>query len=179
MINEQKTVLIKEIKQLKNTLSFQQKVQCSNVIFSKVEQMQAFKDAKIILAYWALPDEVQTSTFILKHEKHKRFILPKVEGNILVLKEFKGMASLNNDNAFGIYEPTGENYLEFDKIDLIIVPGIAFDKQNNRMGRGKAFYDGILNKLAGVKIGVCFDFQLFENIPAAEHDIKMDYVITN
>ena len=66
-----------------------------------------------------------------------------------------------------------------DKIDLVIVPGIAFDKQNNRMGRGKAFYDGILNKLSGVKVGVCFRFQIVENVPTDEHDIKMNYVITN
>lgn len=179
MINERKKQLRKEIKLLKDTFSFEQKIALSEKIFNKLEQMNAFIEAKTIMAYWAMADEVQTSDFILKWAKQKTFILPKVEGDLLLLKEFKGIDSLIKGDGFGIYEPTGEDYNEIDKIDLIIVPGIAFDIQNNRMGRGKAYYDKLLNKLSGIKIGVCFDFQLLEIIPADEHDIKMDFVITN
>ena len=69
-------------------------------------------------------------------------------------------------SGFGIKEPTGETFLEYDKIDLVIVPGVAFDRTLNRMGRGKGFYDRLLPKIKAPKVAVCFDFQLMEKIPA-------------
>ncbi len=68
---------------------------------------------------------------------------------------------------------------EVDKIDLIIVPGIAFDKSLNRLGRGKAYYDKLLKDSKAIKIGVCFDFQLLESVPVDKYDVKMDLIITN
>jgi len=65
------------------------------------------------------------------------------------------------------------------KIDLVIVPGIAFDWQKNRLGRGKGFYDRFFEKNNLLKIGVCFDFQFLETVPHSKHDIKMDIIVTS
>jgi len=79
--------------------------------------------------------------------------------------------------SFGIPEPDGELYPFPELIDVIIVPGVAFDKQNNRLGRGKAFYDKLLKTVKSKKVGVCFDFQMIDQVPTGEFDIKMDCVV--
>lgn len=61
---------------------------------------------------------------------------------------------------------------------MIIVPGVAFDNNNNRLGRGKAYYDKLLKESKSYKVGVCFDFQLIEEVPVDEYDIKMDLIIS-
>ena len=73
--------------------------------------------------------------------------------------------------------PTGDVFEQIDSIDLIIVPGIAFDKNMNRLGRGKAYYDKLLKDTNAFKAGVCFDFQIIQRVPAESHDVKMDDVI--
>jgi 5-formyltetrahydrofolate cyclo-ligase len=79
---------------------------------------------------------------------------------------------------FGIPEPSGELFKDYNEIDLILVPGVAFDIENNRMGRGKAYYDKLLSSLKAFKLGVCFDFQLLQSVPTDEHDIKMDRILS-
>jgi 5-formyltetrahydrofolate cyclo-ligase len=77
----------------------------------------------------------------------------------------------------GIWEPEAQKeYLK--QIDLVIAPGIAFDKNKNRLGRGKGYYDKYFNGKKITKIGVCYDFQLLENIPVEPFDVKMDKIIT-
>lgn len=65
-----------------------------------------------------------------------------------------------------------------NEIDLIIVPGVAFDRQRNRLGRGKGFYDRLLSTLNVPKIGISYDFQLKDQIPVEPFDRKMDLIIT-
>jgi 5-formyltetrahydrofolate cyclo-ligase len=126
-----------------------------------------------------MDDEVDTRNLILKWADKKRFILPAINGDELDLKEFTGSGDLVSGDLYSIPEPAGKPFSSFDIIDLAVVPGVAFDRQNNRMGRGKAYYDKILLKLKGraKMIGVCYDFQIVDEVPAEPHDIKMDEVI--
>ena len=76
-------------------------------------------------------------------------------------------------------EPTGPLFADYSKIQLAIIPGMGFDRQGNRLGRGKGYYDRMLAKLShAYKIGVCFPFQLFDKIPTDIYDITMDEVLT-
>jgi 5-formyltetrahydrofolate cyclo-ligase len=80
---------------------------------------------------------------------------------------------------FGAREPAAScAEILLDKFDLILVPGMAFDLSGNRLGRGKGFYDRLLENAGGIKCGVCHDFQLLEKIPAEPHDAKVDFVLT-
>lgn len=79
---------------------------------------------------------------------------------------------------FGIPQPS-ESSPEVDNPELIFVPGLAFDRKGNRLGRGKGYYDQFLKKVKILKIGVCLHFQLLENLPFTSTDIKMDVVITD
>ena len=173
----QKQLVRKKVKELKALCSAEEKLIKSNRLFSELENKQYFKDAKNIMCYWSMSDEVQTIDFIFKHMHTKQFFLPVVKGDILEVKMFEETEKMTSGEAFGISEPTGPILTDHSKLELIIVPGIAFDKNNNRLGRGKAYYDKLLLGLKVVKVGVCFDFQFFDHVPADETDIKMDDVI--
>lgn len=168
----------KHVKLLKQNYTELQKEQKSEIIFNKIENLDVFKNSKTILIYWALPDEVQTQSFILKWADKKQFILPVVNGDILEFKLFKGLDQLDIGQSYGILEPKGDIFEDANSIELVIVPGIAFDKNGNRLGRGKGFYDKFLKHTKAFKLGVCFDFQLFDDVPFEEHDVRMDSVIS-
>ena len=144
----------------------------------RLEETELFRQASCIALYHALPGEVQTADFIEKWHKQKRLLLPIVKGNDLQLLLYAGKESVKI-GAFGIWEPTEEcEVVPEEEIDLVIVPGVAFDRQHNRLGRGKGFYDRLLSTLSAPKIGICYDFQLKELIPIEPFDKKMDLILT-
>lgn len=171
-----KKILRKEIVIKLKSQSIEDRLSKSKLIFQKIEE-QFLADAKVILAFWSMPEEVYTHDFVLKWFDSKKILLPKVNGHTLDIKVFTGMDGMVVDNKFGIAEPVGENFENLDLIDLIIVPGLAFDKNLNRLGRGKGYYDGLLQNSAAKKIAVCYDFQIVENVPVESHDVKVDNVI--
>ena len=75
-------------------------------------------------------------------------------------------------------EPVPNGEAVSPQFDIILVPGIAFDRNGNRMGFGKGFYDRFLMEGSGIKIGICYEFQLFDKIPISEYDVPVDIVIT-
>lgn len=175
---ELKQNLRKEISLLKKNVSNEQKLLKSEQIFNIVEKQPWFHQSECILAYWAMKDEVQTRDFILRWYEKKQILLPVVKNDELELRIFEGVEKLKTGKSFGIQEPVGLPWLNYDKIDLIIVPGVAFDSKMNRLGRGKAYYDKLLPKAKNAfKAGVCFDFQYVQRVPAGISDVKMDEVI--
>ncbi len=179
MINEEKKAVRKQIREKKKDYSLEEKKEKSRLIFDQIEKLSAFRKTKIIMAYWSMVDEVFTHDFIQKYQNEKKIILPVVEGDNLKLKVFTGLSNMKISKSFGIGEPDGKLFEQTDKIDIIIVPGVAFDKSLNRLGRGKAYYDKLLKNTKALKIGVCFDFQMLESVPVDEYDVKMDLIITN
>lgn len=180
-MNGQITILDKPslrrmVSQLKAQMSPDEKARQSDRVFAQVEQLQQFADAQTIVAYWSLDDEVQTQRFVEKWYCQKRIFLPVVVGDDLIFKQFTGLTDMR-EGAFGILEPTGAALTDTTAINLVIVPGVAFDTQNNRMGRGRGFYDRALQQLSAFKIGVAFNCQIFKQIPTIETDIPMDLVV--
>jgi 5-formyltetrahydrofolate cyclo-ligase len=175
-IISQKKQIRQEIRSLKKFQPEQQKQIEANTVFKKIELLPEFKNAKTILFYWSMKDELPTPEVIAAWCTQKELLLPSIEKRRLVLKKyFKDMPLVQKD--LGFWEPDlVENYV--GPIDLVIVPGVAFDRNKNRMGRGKGYYDRFFKKYKPVKIGVGFDFQLMHKIPVAQHDIKMDKIVT-
>lgn len=177
-INDRKNLIRKEIRSQKATFSLEDKKQKSLKVLDRLEGIEEFKSSNTVMLYWSMDDEVNTHDFILKHAEGKRIILPSVNGDDLELKEYMGNDNLVAGEGFGILEPAGCVFDKPEEIDLIVVPGVAFDKKNNRMGRGRGYYDKFLESSKAYKVGICFDFQLLEEVPTDEHDILMDSVIT-
>ena len=124
-----------------------------------------------------MKDEVQTHSFIEKWSRTKRIVLPVVVGDVLELRLYTGPDDLAT-GAYGIAEPIGEPFTDYAAIGLVVVPGVAFDAEGHRLGRGKGYYDKLLPLIAAPKIGICFPFQLIEEVPAEPFDIRMDAVIS-
>ncbi len=175
-IIEQKKTLRKKVAEKKRSYSQKKLQDLSEEVISTLELTEVFQNAKVVLAYYSMADEVNTHELIKKHRLQKQFLLPMVNNDELIVKKYVSEESMQT-SGFGIKEPTGETFLEYDKIDLVIVPGVAFDRALNRMGRGKGFYDRLLPKIKAPKVAVCFDFQLMEKIPANRGDIKMNMVV--
>ncbi|MBW6490311.1 MAG: 5-formyltetrahydrofolate cyclo-ligase [Lentimicrobium sp.] len=174
----QKKLLRQEVKHRKSLQNPDDYFRASATIMNKLEQLPEFNDAAIVLAYWSVPGEVFTHDFVKRWSESRRILLPSVDGDTMLIKEYNSENSLIPGDLYGIPEPDGQIFTEYELIDFAIVPGVAFDRNNNRMGRGKAYYDKFLSSIKTFKAGVCFDFQMFDEVPADENDILMDVVIT-
>ena len=145
----------------------------------KLEGNEHFVHARTVLLYYSLNDEVCTHEFIDKWCKSKQIVLPKVQGNELTLHPYSDIDSLQK-GAYGILEPCSESLHKDYAIDLAIIPGVAFDKEGHRLGRGKGYYDRLFAqpRMQQVyKIGLAFPFQILHEVVSDSHDIKMDEVI--
>lgn len=145
-------------------------------VFQRFESLVVLKSAKNILIYNSLPDELSTQEFIHRWCTRKSLFLPRVCGDDLEILPYEPNAT--QIGAFKIEEPIGDDIVDAGTIDLIIVPGVAFDYRGNRVGRGRGFYDRLLRTTDALKIGIAYDFQLFDVVPAEVHDIPMNIVIT-
>lgn len=172
----EKKELRKLIRQRKAEYSAEEKAEMSARICRQVLADPHWAKAKTVFLYHALPDEVDTAmlTDAAMHEG-KTVLLPVIDGDDLRLKIHTGTT---RTGSYSIQEPVGNEFTCYNEITLAIVPGMAFDKKGNRLGRGRGFYDRTLPKLtAAYKIGLCFPFQLLESVPHEAYDIKMDAVI--
>ena len=106
----------------------------------------------------------------------KKIILPVVDGEYLILKEY--IPSEMVQGYRNISEPSSEEQIDPSEIEFAVIPGVAFDSECNRMGRGKGFYDKLLPFLKCPKIGIGYDFQIVGKIPCEEFDVPLDYVVT-
>lgn len=172
----EKNELRKHIKAQKKLQDPEKLSKQSATIMDLLEQNIHFINAKTVMLYFSLPDEVQTADFIEKWKSSKRIILPTVVGDDIIPVEVTQDTSYKVGD-FNILEPQNKSYT--GDYDLIVVPGVAFDKNGNRLGRGKGYYDRFLSKIGSVhKIGICYDFQFVDNIPTEANDIPVDEVIS-
>ena len=172
-----KNQIRQQIKELKNQIPNTQKQNEAEVIFRKIESISQFQSAKTILIYWSTPDELATHDFVEKWSDKKEILLPVVVGKEIEMKRYAPKQKMKQ-GSFGIFEPdTSQKYTGI--IDLVIVPGIAFDLKKNRLGRGKGYYDRFFNQIKAEKWGIGFDCQLFPSIPINKDDVKMDKIITS
>ncbi|MBO7501589.1 MAG: 5-formyltetrahydrofolate cyclo-ligase [Paludibacteraceae bacterium] len=149
----------------------------SQKICERVAEMQVFKDAQTVMVYYPIHNEVDLRPLVAKYHDEKRFLLPATlsEHQMEVREYIKGEPL--RKGRFGIPEP--QTPIWTGSVDLIIVPGIAFDKDMHRLGRGGGYYDRVLQRIkATTRVGVCYDFQLHELIPSAAHDVLMNRIVT-
>ena len=178
---ERKKELRKHIALLKtqHADSTMRKLQSANIL-AALEAHPAFRAANTVLLYHSLNDEVGTHAFIQKWSSEKRILLPVVVGDDLELRIYTGPEDMSITGPSGIDEPVGETFTDYASINFIAVPGVAFDRKGNRLGRGKGYYDRLLPRIpAAYKAGICFSFQVVEEVPAETFDICMDIIITS
>lgn len=166
----------RRVKAQKALLSDNERKEAAKSVFAVHENSAAFLLADKILMYHSLPDELSTIEFIDRWHERKHFFLPRVNGvNLEVLPYDRSRLQYG---AFHIEEPVGSDIEDIDNIEMIVVPAVAYDRNGNRVGRGKGYYDRLLSGSRATKIGVGYDFQLVDEIDTEPHDIGVDIVIT-
>jgi len=155
----------------------------SKAIWESLSSIQEFNRADTIAFYVSIAREREVDTTTMIEESlslGKRICIPKVvKNNALRFIEIRSMKDLNK-GSFGILEPAGGSRILPQAIDLVIVPGVAFDKSGNRLGFGKGYYDKFLSKLEDGTpiIALAFDFQIVDSIPSSKNDVRVHKIIT-
>ena len=160
--------------EMRNRLNHPEIAKKSKTIQEFVIKSKEFETAKVVGTYYALGSEV-TTELIIKRAKilGKKIALPRVEEDKITFYELSSTKSLIRSR-FGILEPSP--YEQMSDIDIVIVPGIAFDKKGNRLGYGMGFYDRLLSCKRTFSIGLAYSFQLLENLPHDKYDKRLDAI---
>jgi len=168
------------VKELLTSHSELEKSRKSDIIKQKLFDEEIFRKAKVVMFYVSLKEEVDTLPMIDEALKMgKRVCVPVIfkEEMKLIAGEIKDRKSDLEKQHFGIYQPKKDRVREvpLQNIDLVVVPGIAFDRKNVRLGRGHGYYDRFLSGLPekAKTIGLAFSFQILENLPKDSHDIPV------
>jgi 5-formyltetrahydrofolate cyclo-ligase len=167
-------------------LKEQNKAEClrkSCLIAEQFWKLPAIQKAQTILFYASMPGEVDTLAMIEKAIfKGKRVALPIVEKNKggLIPTLISSMEDVHK-GTYGIAEPhpDPDRAIALKDIDADVIPGLAFDKHHNRLGRGAGYYDRFLSTLPETvtTVGLAFDFQLTESLPIQTHDVRLQQII--
>ena len=143
-------------------------------------ECEIYKNAKQIMVYLPLGNETDTRDVVLAAFRDgKSLVLPVTDtktGIITPCIYEKDTELIKGE--FSVSEPESIVPADMSKTDVVLVPGIAFDKSGNRVGFGKGCYDRLLKDTTAVKVGFCYDFQICDEIPACDHDVKMDFLVT-
>jgi len=157
----------------------------SRRIQEKLLSSDKFRSSKTVMTYISLPTEVETGEFNKRSlEMGKRMVVPFIDtkDRVIIASELESIDDLVK-GPYGIYVPrNGPRKVSLKEIDLIVVPGIAYDKNNMRLGRGKGYYDRFLarHELSSTKtVGLAFRFQVVDFLPSDPHDRPVSMVITD
>lgn len=143
-----------------------------------------FLKAEVIMVFLSLPSEVDTSPIVLRcWQARKRVLAPKVSWNQRRMLPVE-IRSLTDDlmvSTMGIREPVAGIPFPIPLIDMVIVPGLAFDEYGNRLGRGRGFYDRFLAhpEFKGIACGLAFEEQILPSVPVGPLDRHVDMVVTD
>ena len=177
-----KTEIRKTVLKRRRGLSASKKKQYELQMLNSLRTWDVFKEACIIHIFLSKADEPETSQIIeLAWKSGKQIGVPCVLPDTLEL--FHSQLNSFEDlrpGALGVLEPSPERRtaLTPESFDLVIVPGVAFDRQGGRLGYGKGYYDRFLDQSHAFRLALAFDFQLLETVPTEIHDVPMDGILT-
>jgi 5-formyltetrahydrofolate cyclo-ligase len=152
---------------------------CNHLIAEK-----DFKLAQMVMIFLSLPSEVETSTLAIKAwQACKRIAVPRVHPDGIRMDpiEISSFEVCKPGSLKGVREPAEGMPVPLAMIDIVVIPGMAFDRCGYRVGRGKGFYDRFLSQdgFKAKRCGFCFHEQLHDTVPTEQHDIPMDLIVTD
>lgn len=157
----------------------------SLAIHQRLIEMRAWKDASHMMTYLDFRNEVETVSLIqsfFQQGKHAYIPVTNPKDYTLTVSELKDLEQDLRVANFGLLEPKKEALRPTDpkKLDLVIVPGVAFDRDGHRIGFGAGYYDRFLPQLRKdtVLLSLVYDFQLIPKVPREPHDISVDWILT-
>ena len=184
LINYRKQILRKKVKSIRDALPNNKRVTLSIKIASRIIRSRFFDSANCVAAYSSIGSEVDTSFLIAKIlNKGKSLLLPALENNMKALLFYEVFDYLADtvEGKWGIRQPVREkcNLVSLSAADVIIVPGVVFSPQGERIGYGGGFYDATLPmaRKDACKIGLSFACQIIKDIPVGKRDKLVNAVM--
>ena len=173
----QQDVLRGVVEQERRMLPPEEREKQSALVVERIESLKDFQNARTVMLYYPIHGEVDLRPLLDKYQGQKTFLFPVTHRYAMEMRPYAGEEQMKKGR-FGVPEPQTAPYK--GTVDLILVPGVAFDKHHNRIGRGGGYYDKFLSKHPLVKkIGVCYDFQVRKHtIPHTLWDKKVDLIVT-
>lgn len=152
---------------------------CNQLIASS-----AYRQSDVIMVFLSLPREVDTTPLVLHAWRDgKRVLAPKVnwEQRRMLPIEIVSLTDNISEGEMGLREPAEGTPFSVEQIDLVVVPGLGFDREGNRIGRGRGFYDRFLASEGwkGTSCGLALEDQVVEHVPMSEHDAPVDMLVTD
>lgn len=179
-LKRQKRALRREARARRDGLSPEERERMSDEVAENVVALPAVADATMVMAFSSFGSEVDTGPIIERLERDgRRVSLPRVEGRDIVAVAYRSGDRVI-PTSFGAMEPAGGEKVAPEEIDLVIVPGLAFDRSGHRVGYGRGFYDRFLAALRpdALTVGICFSVQLVDEVPQGRSDRPVDLVVT-
>ena len=179
----EKNALRHEIKQRLVLMSKEDRIVQSKQICQRIIDSDVFRKASVVMMYLSMPHEVDTTLLILHAwQQGKTVAVPKVswQQRHMIPVEISSLETGLKTNGRGLQNPTNGVPVPFDEIDLVVTPGLGFDKNGNRLGRGGAFYDNFFKheKITAARWAVAFSQQVCDEIPHDDNDVPIDAVVT-
>ena len=163
----------------RNSLQKQEIIEKSKSIESNLFSLEQYKKSKTVMFFVSINSEVYTHDMIRNALKSKTVVVPKAAHKEIEPSVIIDLDNLVPSGKFGILEPIEAMGIAYKNIDLVLVPGIVFDKEGHRIGYGFGYYDKFLKKVPkAVKIGLAFDFQVIDKIPRETHDVPVDLIVS-
>ena len=181
----QKNDLRKEMRSVLAAITPEQRHIRSLDVCHQLQDTPEFRRAETIMLFLSMEQEVETSTLVLQAWKEgKTVALPRVRWAEREIEPvaIKSLDTSPNPSMQGLRDPVGGTPISLARIDLVAVPGLAFDRRGYRLGRGKGFYDRFLSKkdFRGLRIALCFQEQVLEDLlPVEPHDMPMNMIVTD
>ncbi|NUO83297.1 5-formyltetrahydrofolate cyclo-ligase [candidate division KSB1 bacterium] len=172
------------MRNLRRSLTPEFRAYASAVILQRLTGLDCYRRARAIHSYVAWQEEVENHTlFRAMLREGKRVVAPKINSQTRTLEHylipyFEALAP----GAFGILEPSSARgacvLSNLEELDLVLVPGLAFDREGNRLGYGGGYYDRLLAEIEAPKVALAFEVQIVDAIPAEPHDRHVNIVVT-
>lgn len=190
-MEEKKRKIRQEFLKKRNNLSQDEIKSKSEKIEKELFSLPEFQRAKTVMFYVSFRSEVETEKMTRNALKlKKKIVIPVVHGEKIVVSEIKNLKKELTKGSFGIKEPKKEfrRRVNQKEIDLVVVPGVVFDKRGGRLGYGRGYYDRFLRSKSIISrmshsrqcalIGLAFDLQIARKIPLVKGDMKVDKIVT-
>lgn len=167
-----------------SSLSPKQRKARSREVTDRFVELPEFHAVSVLMAFLSLPHEVDSTPVVLRAwQSGKTVVVPKtvVGKRRLIPYQIETLDTGLTVGPYGIPEPADGTPFPLPEIQLVIVPGLAFDRQGNRLGKGAGFYDRFLKEhgFTGIKVGLGFAEQVIDELPAREHDVPLDILVTD
>lgn len=168
-----------DMKRVREEASALHVLEMSARIGERVIMTPEYLRAKRVFCYYALPMEVQTGGLIREILRSGRELyLPVTDRNANITAVRLRDPEAVHRGAFRVMEPDGNEALDPDLLDLILTPGLAFDRTGGRIGYGAGCFDRFLPKCRGTVVGLSFEMQMVDRVPMEAHDQRMDQIVT-